>query len=513
MAKGEWRSAAEGFALAIEYSAEHSGVKQESLQQASLQQARAWHNLGVCFLGLGEASKAIFACEKALHTNPSLLQSLLVMGKAKILANDPMGADTCYSALLKQEPAHPQARIARADLLMNTFGQPKLASDLVGPLLELEEYKEDATLTQLMAGLYDRDTSAQTHNARVIGFSKASLRLTQSEYTQLGLGSPMFSWTDKRQTGESSTPAKLSEPSPPSLHSQLSPLSPHLSFESARKRPLVGLISPMFTASPVYFLTISAFKEMAKTCDLVIFNRGHKKDWATDKFIQIASECVQVQEMSALNLAQTIYSFKLDVLYDLGGWMDPIALKALSVKPARHMFKWVGGQSVTTGLESFDGWIGDAWQSPLELQHLYTEPLLNIGGQHGYATYTPPPYMPVIPNTKRDVPVIFANPAKLSDEFLKYLKNLSGLKSFVHQQFKYPLARERVLNFLDPSEVEFITPNTHKEALEILGQYTTMIDTFPYSGGLTAREARAMGVKVISRVGTLFCERHCAQFT
>ena len=482
MEMGEWRSAAEGFALAIEYSAQHAG---------------AWHNLGVCFLGLGEASKAIFACEKALHINPTLLQSLLVMGKAKLLAIDPLGADACYAALLKEDPTHPQARIARADLFMNTFGQPKLARDLVSPLLELDEYKEDATLTQLMAGLYDRDTSASTHNAGVIAFSKASLRLTQSEYTQLGLSSPMFIWNNEGQ-GLGRVPHN--------------PLSPHLRVGSQRKRPLVGLISPMFTASPVYFLTIGAFNEMAKTCDLVIFNRGHKKDWATEKFIQIASECVQVQEMSALNLAQTIYSFKLDVLYDLGGWMDPIALKALSVKPARHMLKWVGGQSVTTGLESFDGWIGDAWQSPLDLQHLYTEPLLNIGGQHGYATYTPPPYMPAIPNTKRDVPVIFANPAKLSDECLKYLKTLTGLKSFVHQQFKYPLARERVLNFLDLSEVEFITPNTHREALEILGQYKTMIDTFPYSGGLTAREARAMGVKVIARVGTLFCERHCAQF-
>ena len=84
MAKGEWRSAAEGFALAIEYSAQHAG---------------AWHNLGVCFLGLGEASKAIFACEKALHINPTLLQSLLVMGKAKLLAIDPLGADACYAAL------------------------------------------------------------------------------------------------------------------------------------------------------------------------------------------------------------------------------------------------------------------------------------------------------------------------------------------------------------------------------------------------------------------------------
>jgi predicted O-linked N-acetylglucosamine transferase (SPINDLY family) len=37
-----------------------------------------------------------------------------------------------------------------------------------------------------------------------------------------------------------------------------------------------------------------------------------------------------------------------------------------------------------------------------------------------------------------------------------------------------------------------------------------MLDTFPYSSGLTAREAKAMDVKVRAKVGTLFCERHCA---
>ena len=39
-----------------------------------------------------------------------------------------------------------------------------------------------------------------------------------------------------------------------------------------------------------------------------------------------------------------------------------------------------------------------------------------------------------------------------------------------------------------------------------------MLDTFPYSSGLTAQEARAMGVQVQTRVGTLFCERHGAQW-
>ena len=107
--------------------------------------------------------------------------------------------------------------------------------------------------------------------------------------------------------------------------------------------------------------------------------------------------------------------------------------------------------------------------------------------------------------------VIFSNPAKLSRSFLSHLQTIPGKKCFLHQQFKYPQARVQVLKYLPSHEVEFITPSSHKEALEVLAQHRLMIDTFPYSGGLTAQEALALGLKVQGRVGTLFCERHSAK--
>jgi hypothetical protein len=62
-------------------------------------------------------------------------------------------------------------------------------------------------------------------------------------------------------------------------------------------------------------------------------------------------------------------------------------------------------------------------------------------------------------------------------------------------------------------ECEFICPTSHKEALSLLGQHGTMIDTFPYSSGLTAREALAMGLEVRGHSGVLFCERHTVVFS
>lgn len=445
----------------------------------------AWHNLGVCLSGLGRWQEAINACKKALQLSPNLWQSYLVWGRSSKSLGECMQAEACLNEVLRADPSNAHARVALADLYLNTFGQPLQSVELVKPLLGSTEFAEDAELTTIMAGLYDRDTSAQEHNERIIAFSKKSLQLDAAGFDFLGEYHAI----------------ELSHlPLPNAFHWRPA---------SGRMRPRVGLLSPQFCASPVYFLTIAGWRHIAKGSDVVIFNRGHKQDWATQIFRDLASEWHDVQEIDAYRLVEALHSAQLDVLYDLGGWMDPVALKALSVKPVPQMFKWVGGQSVTTGLKSFDGWIGDVWQSPQSMQSFYTEPLVTIEG--GYARYTPPSYLPKPSNAKRDVPVIFANPAKLSRAFLSYLQTIPGKKCFLHQQFKYPQSRSQVLRFLPSHEVEFVTPSSHKEALEVLGQHRVMLDTFPYSSGLTAQEAVAMGVSVQARAGTLFCERHCAR--
>lgn len=453
MAEGRWAESAQYFGLAAQRSPGHAG---------------AWHNLGVSLLALGNAKAALAACERSYGLNPSLWQSRLIQGKAQKMLGHLLAADICFADVLQADAGNGAARVARADLAMNAFGLPLQAVAWVKPLLGSPEYGEDAELTTLMASLYDRDESAQALNARIIDFSRRALRLNAEQV----------------------------------LAGQTRPRS------VTRRRPRVGLLSPLFCVSPVYFLTISGWRHVAKGSDIVVFNRGHQADWATGVFKGLAAEWQDVQEMNAVRLAQTLYAADLDVLYDLGGWMDPVGLKALSIKPAKQMFKWVGGQSVTTGLDSFDGWIGDEGQSPMHLQHLYTEPLVNIAG--GYASYTPPAYLPPTPQRKSDVPVVFSNPAKVSRAFLLHLQTLPGKKCFVHRQFQYPQARARVEEALGANNVEFVVPVNHQEALEALGQHRVMLDTFPYSSGLTAREAQAMGVRVEAKVGTLFCERHCA---
>jgi len=399
---------------------------------------------------------------------PQQWPTQLVKGKALKALRQMEEADACFDAAMVLAPEQGEAAIAKADLAMNVFGLPLQAIDCVKPWLGHAVHGVDAELTTLMASLYDRDMSASALTERVVLFSRQHMRLPELRLPSL----------PKRQCA---------------LH-----------------RPRVGIVSPLFCNSPVYFLTIAGWRHVAKGSDLVVFNRGHKSDWATGEFRALSKQWVDVQALPAADLAQRMHAEDLDVLYDLGGWMDPVALKALSAQPARAMYKWVGGQSMTTGLDNFDGWIGDEWQSPLALQHLYTEPLVNIAG--GYATYTPPPYLPkAMPWRKRRTePVVFSNPAKLSRGFFDYLRGLQGKVCFVHHQFQFARTRAHVIQALNGSRVtpEFICPKSHLEALTLLGEFQQMIDTFPYSSGLTAREAQAMGLKVKVFTGELFCERH-----
>ncbi len=426
------------------------------------------HHLATSHFALGQPQLALEGAERALALAPKQWQSHLLKGRVCKALGQMEAADTSLDSVLALRPEAGEARIAKADLAMNVFGLPRQAVDWVQPLLGDPQHSVDAELTTLMASLYDRDTSATDLTHRVMRFSRAHMRL-------------------------------------PDLN--LPALVPR---RSTTARPRVGIISPLFCNSPVYFLTINGWQHVAKGSDIVVFSRGYKKDWATAAFRALSSQWLDVQVLSAEALARCIHDQDLDVLYDLGGWMDPVALKAMSVKPARAQYKWVGGQSMTTGLDSFDGWIGDPWQSPLHFQHLYSEPIVNI--PEGYATYTPPAYLPAqIALARRNrTPVVFSNPAKLSRAFLVYLRQTVGPICFVHQQFQYARTRAKVEEALEGSKAraQFICPESHRQALEILGSFLTMIDTFPYSSGLTAREAQAMGLQVKVFTGELFCERH-----
>ncbi len=438
------------------------------------------HNLALCHLGMGDASLSLDYCNAALRLNKGLWQSELVKAKALNKMGKPDEAMALLLPLLQRYPNNAEVRFELAALSMHELGDAKLAQRLVQAFLNDPTHATDASLTTCMSQLYDRDITAEELSKALCAFADKHLVL----------------------------PGRL--------------ISGTQGTTSSRLR--VGLISPMFSCSPVYFFCIGALKLLADATDLIIFSRGTHHDWATQEFRAIAHEWFEVSSLTSEALSAFLHKQHLDVLVDMGGWTDPAGLRALSSKPAKRMYKWVGGQSGTTGLRAFDGMLSDAYQTPLSLQHLYVEPLILL--DRGYVTYTPPAYMPPsVPPREGQVRLgVISNPVKISQSFLHYLqRQLEAMAKtmsmplhlcFIDKRYRHSQLTSRIKTALknigedNAMSIEFIVPDSHHSYLSEVAQLTAVIDTFPYSGGLTSIEALSLGVPCFTRPGQLFSERH-----
>lgn len=412
------------------------------------------HNLALSLVAGNRADDALLHLEHALALKPDLWPSHVLKAKLYRQRGRIEDADAVLSHILRHDRLNGHALLAAADLDMNEFGDAVGARERVAPLLAEPQFRADAELTTLMSKLYDRDESDEDMSRQLMDFARRELCL------------PGFAFASP--DGRSA--------------------------RGGRRR--IGLMSPMFCLSPVYFLTFAAFRPLADTVDLVLFHRGSKEDAGTAQFRRIAAEWHDVQNLDAADLANAIHGQQLDVLFDLGGWSDPVGLKALSTKPAPRLYKWVGGQSATTGLTVFDGYITDAAQSPPGSEALHTEPLLRCAGS--YVAYSQPAYMPA-PRSHRSIDLaIVANPVKISSAMAERLdRTRAAPVTLIDRRFRYSKARANLERRL-PRIRTFLVPESHAQFLDSLASCRQVIDTRPYCMGLTACEAIRMGVNIIS---------------
>ena len=452
--------------------------------------AAVHHNLALCLLGVNQTEAALEQANLALTIKPDLWQASVVKVRALTALGRAQEAATVLQALRSRYPEQAEFSLELANITLHHECDARRARELVQPFLAAPAHAADATLTDLMASLYDRDESAQVLNERVKQFALTHL--------------------DRSASGEA-------------IPVRTEPVEAPAAKRAGRLR--IGLLSPHFNCSPVYFFCSGALRLLAQEFDLYFFSRSQRTDWATEQLRALASGWFEVASLSAEPLDAFLRQHALDVLIDLGGWMDPIGLRAISTKPAARMYKWVGGQSITTGLRAFDGWLSDAEQTPAGFEPWFTEPLLRL--PNGYVTYTPPPYMPapVLRNAHEHVLGVIANPVKVSKAFLAALStSLQTRKAsalplqlrFIDKRYLHSALQGRIVTALEGAQqklgtqlsVQFIAPPDHQSYLRAVGQLSEMLDTFPYTGGLTTMEALTLGVACSGQAGILFCERH-----
>ena len=448
------------------------------------------HNIALCHQRLGQLAQAINIAQATYQSHPEQWQTGLLLAKAQHQNGQRTDALYTLRQLRQQHPQQPLIVLEAARRSLHTLGHARASAHLVQSLVQHPQHGPQAQRMQLLAQLYDRDPrySAEQLNHHITQHARTHLQLPPKA---------------SAVTNAPDTKAKA-------------PATPNQALHPLR----IGLIANQFQSSPVYYLTIGALQSLAPHIQWTLFNRGTRRDWATTQFQAIATHWHDVAHLNAPALAATIAAQNLHGLIDLCGWMDPTTLQALSTRPAPRQYKWVGGQSLSTGLDCFDAYISDPHQTPPGSQHLYTEPLHLL--PHGYAGYTPPPYHPG-PQTPPDDGLLHlglvSNPAKLSGPCLQHIQQhwpqwqaASPRPLRLHlidQRYAIEPLRQRITAQLGGIDLHTHTPDSHADYLRRIGQLHAILDTWPYSGGLTTLEAHSLGVPVYTRAdGQLFCERH-----
>lgn len=407
-------------------------------------------------------------------------------------------AASCFQACAGRPGVTPsllhEARRQWSQLLLNTLGDARGAAHVYGGgaagshtgssssrLNAFDHRNPDAELATLVSGLYTGDIP---ETDLVAGFRSFATREISAKAPQ--------------------------------------PVRPTARSPRRRRKPVarlrLGFVSGQFCASPVGFLTLATVEALSRVADLVMFDRGSKPDWANQRFRQASSSWVPCVGQSPAELAASWADAKLDALFDLCGWMDLDVMRAFAAKPVVRQFKWVGGQSLTTGLHCFDGFVTDARQVPEESAVLYSEPVLRLAGS--YVTYTSPPYRDLSaaaakPPSPRKAShgrwALVSNPVKIGAPTVDEVRRLKPeVLLLIDHRWRYRHPRRLAEAWFGGhvGRIEFVSPAHHPDYLEALQSCNaTVLDTRPYAMGLTAVELRLLGVPVhlppVPAVGTM----------
>jgi hypothetical protein len=444
------------------------------------------YRIGFCLFKLGDYAPALQYALQSSQMAPNKWQAKHLTALALRMNGRLPEALKLLSLLSRRFPDVDEIRKDYGDFVCKVLGNWSIASDIWKPLKDKGAFEEEFRWFDIKQKIYDSVEDDIFLTGEIKKFSQTFLNSSEllNEFGQAS------SSVDKR-------------------------------------RLRVGLISTFFRATPVYYLCFSALKHMSEDFDLVFYARETVEDWATEEFKSIACDWQNVKHLNAEDLAKHLYEDDLDVIIDMCGWLDREALKALATRPAKRQYKWIGGQSTTTGMNCFDGYLTDEYQSPKALQAYYTEPLIMLDS--GYASYTPPSYLPS-PKPRTSYGQwqagVIAHPMKVSQPFLHYLRqqiieleDKADFKvnlQFIGWRYGQPALQKSILRIFQPVfkkaskwlSISFVTTKGHKEFLEKVSNLDWVIDTFPYTSGVTALETLALGVPCRTRAGVLFSQRH-----
>jgi predicted O-linked N-acetylglucosamine transferase (SPINDLY family) len=285
------------------------------------------------------------------------------------------------------------------------------------------------------------------------------------------------------------------------------PNPPELKWDGKRKIR-VGFISQDFnnhSAQLSFGILITHYNR--ELFQVVCYNDNPKKDQITRALESQASAWRDVSTLSDDNLASLIKEDAIDVLIDLQGHTASNRLLVFARKPAPIQITGLGF-GYTTGMKAMDYIFTDPVILPKQYRDLIPEKCIDL---KSFIHWPKPPY-----EMEREQPfqkngfITFGNFGslfKITPEVIEtwatILKEIPGsqliLKTGVYND---PLLCDYVLQkFVKKgvkNKITFMGNTPHYQHLQTHNLCDIMLDTFPYSGGITTCEALFMGKPVVS---------------
>lgn len=286
------------------------------------------------------------------------------------------------------------------------------------------------------------------------------------------------------------------------------------------KKIRVGFVSPDFRAHVVALFIQQLFKHYDRErFDFYGYAEVANPDGYTSKFMSLLDGWRTTIGMTDKMVYKTIKKDQIDILIDLAGHSAGNRLIVFSMKPAPVQVSYLGYIN-TTGLDTIDYRLADAWVNPEESQQYYSEKLYRLPDSFTcYEPINPCPDVTETPALKNGYITFgcFNNTNKLTPKVIKLWSQLlkeipnSGLrlksshladvdtqKRFL-KLFKEHGIKEGRIQFEGPSEI-----------FDYLAAYSRIdiaLDPFPHNGGTTSHDALWMGVPMISLEGDRYVSR------
>ncbi|MGN6134436.1 MAG: O-linked N-acetylglucosamine transferase family protein, partial [Aureliella sp.] len=289
---------------------------------------------------------------------------------------------------------------------------------------------------------------------------------------------------------------------------------------ASAQRLRLGFVSADLGAHPVGYFTLNVLESLDRDRFAIhVYSDRVGRDAVAQRIEKRADQWLDSAAMSDKSLSQRIGEDRIDILFDLAGHTAQNRLLVFARRAAPIQITWAGYVG-TTGVKNMDYLLADRFHLPPGQEKHYCERVLRM--PHGYICYSPPadspPVGPLPALTNGYVTFgAMCNPTKVNAAVLsawgRVLQAVPGSRLLLcYKGWPDVTNRRRVVEALDAfgagERVEFRQRSGPAEVMASYGEVDLALDTFPYSGGLTACEAIWMGVPTITLPGSTFAGRH-----